>query len=425
MKPKVILFFAVAIIIAACSNHEAIDSTPMIPIKSTTNNIRSYEDALKIAQASISMLNDSKSSTRGELNTRKIDLDNSKKVVKLDNKTRSDLGVNDTLIYVFNFENNEGFVLVSAYKNSEALLAITEKGHYVPNVKTPNEGFNLFIDMAKQYIINRGSEIDTTECEYVNEYIYTHNYTGPYVNVKWGLTHPEGEFCPNGISGCTITAMAQFMSYYEYPQSIPLTYPDADRSSQTLNWSLMKSHSTQHTLQECSPNNVEVHTSIGRLCRQLGYKAGSNYSDPNATSTGIYSAAFCLEYYGYQIGWWTDYSITGINDSLSNGKPLLISGRLNDGRGHTWILDGYDEIQYWIYAYEIKADGSRILLFTNGPYSTMLYHFNWGWYGQNDGYFNSNVFATDQAIFTDTNNNSISYNFDQGVVTLSAIPNSQ
>ena len=158
MKTKVFFYLAVAIIIVACSNHESIDSVPMTPIKSSVNNIRSYKDAIKIAQASISMLNDPKSSTRGELNTRKIDLDNSKKVIKIDAKTRFDLDINDTLIYVFNFEDNEGFVLVSASEDTEAVLAITEQGYYNPEEKSENEGFELFMGLAKNYVLTASKQ---------------------------------------------------------------------------------------------------------------------------------------------------------------------------------------------------------------------------------------------------------------------------
>lgn len=422
MKPKILILFAVIIQMAACSNQESVEPESIMPTEMTVGNIRSYEEALKIAQASISILDGSKSSTRGLSNSRKIDMSD-KSVVRLDSKTRTNLNVNDTLMYVFNFENNEGFVLVSASKYTEGILAITEKGHFVPDVKSENEGFNLFIDLAKRYIISKGKrEVDTTETQYYDEYYYQHSYTGPYISVKWGLTHPEGEFCPNGICGCTITALAQLMSYYEYPQSMALTYPDADQSFQSFSWSSMKSHATQHVLSDCPPNSEETHKSIARLCRQLGYVSYSNYDDPGQTSTSIYNARDCLEYYEYKECKWCDYSITDINNKLSNGYPLLISGWLISGPGHTWILDGLDALQYWVYSYQVNPNGPDTLLFTNGPYSTTLYHFNWGWYGENDGYFEGNVFATNQVQFPDTENNGVSYNFYDQVHTLCTYP---
>ena len=107
---------------------------------------------------------------------------------------------------------------------------------------------------------------------------------------------------------------------------------------------------------------------------------------------------------------------------MSNGYPLLISGWLISGPGHTWILDGLDALQYWVYSYQVNPNGPDTLLFTNGPYSTTLYHFNWGWYGENDGYFEGNVFATNQVQFPDTENNGVSYNFYDQVHTLCTYP---
>ena len=225
MKKGIISMMVIALM-TACTNQETIESVPVLTEQSTVNNnIRSYEDALKIAQASITMLDGYKSSTRGKLNSRKIDLDNSRNVIKYKNKTRSNLGINDTLIYVFNFENEEGFVLVSASEKTEAVLAITEQGSYNPEVKSEIAGFELFIDLAKEYVAytskdencktcTRGLQVDT----------FVHNYTitvEPYVTVKWGQSTPEGEFCPNYIAGCSNTAMAQIMSYYQYPSGIP------------------------------------------------------------------------------------------------------------------------------------------------------------------------------------------------------------
>lgn len=108
MKTKVLFLFLVTIMMAACSNSEVVESEPMIPVKMEVKSIRSYEDALNIAQASISMLDGSLSTTRGLSNSRKIDMKDMS-VIKMDSKTRASLNINDTLIYVFNFENNEGF----------------------------------------------------------------------------------------------------------------------------------------------------------------------------------------------------------------------------------------------------------------------------------------------------------------------------
>ena len=51
-----------------------------------------------------------------------------------------------------------------------------------------------------------------------------------------------------------------------------------------------------------------------------------------------------------------------VYDELVNGRPVIMAGYAPSGAGHTFICDGYNA-------------------------STDMYHFNWGWSGQCNGYF--------------------------------------
>ena len=420
-KLSFVLFTTAIIMMAACSSQEFNDESPSSPPSSSiSNKIRSYEDALKIAQASISMLNDSKSSTRGEINTRKIDLSNSKKVVKLDNKTRSDLGVNDTLIYVFNFENDEGFVLVSASENTEAILAITEQGNYNPEVRSEIEGFELFMKLAKNFVANaskqktnrihtRGLQIDTI----------VHNYTinaGPYVTVKWGQIYPEGELCPNNVAGCANTALAQIMSYYEYPYGISLTYSGADQSHQTLNWSDLKSHNTnnQHNYGSSSCNDQNAHKAISRLIRQLGELNQSNYITGGGTSTFTMNLRVTIFSLGFNAGsYYTYYNGPNVRSQLDDAHIVLFRGENYQGDAHDWIADGYLTDVATEYVMEQVDAGNHplwIIIDQYGSTTSYYNHFNWGWYGESNGYYLDNVFNTASYVLfpesVTSNNNS-------------------
>lgn len=418
-KLSFVLFTTAIIMMAACSSQEFNDESPSSPPSSSIcNKIRSYEDALKIAQGSLSMLDDQKTSTRGESKTRKIDITNSKKVVKLDAKTRSNLGVNDTLIYVFNFENDEGFVLVSASENTEAILAITEQGNYNPEVRSEIEGFELFMKQAKNYVANaskqntnkihtRGLQIDTM----------VHDYTvnvEPYITVKWGQIHPEGEFCPNRISGCANTAMAQVMSYYQYPSGISLTYNGADLSYQNLNWADMKSHNTynQHYWYSSSCNNQNSHKAIARLLRQLGELTHSSY-DSDGTGTSVGNSRQTLSNMGYNISDYYYYSGAYVREELEDGHLIMVDGDLYDSDGHVWVIDGYLTDIATECVMEQIAVGNHTLWVIIDEYGSGTYyynHINWGWYGHSNGYFLDGVFNTALVIMPESliNNN---YNF--------------
>ena len=242
---KYLLIVAVIFGVASCSERSTDDDLAYLDRQEKQGTIRSVDEALQIAETSINML-ESSSTTRSALG-RQIAVDKTR-VYKLKEKTRTE--ENDTLLYVVNFENNEGFAVIAAPRSVEPLLAITESGYYDPEELTDIEGFNEFMEMAKRYVMERynANELRSLDLYYKDEIITLEDPVGPYVTVKWGQTQPEGYYCSNGYSGCTNTAIAQIMTHYEYPTSISLTYPGADISTQSLNWTQMRLHQTQHPI---------------------------------------------------------------------------------------------------------------------------------------------------------------------------------
>lgn len=74
---------------------------------------------------------------------------------------------------------------------------------------------------------------------------------------------------------------------------------------------------------------------------------------------------------------------------LDYGKPTIIRGAPNDmpGQGgHAWVADGYLEVQ--------ESTGY-------GSFSQYLLHFNWGWYGENDGYYALGAYSYNGRLFYD------------------------
>lgn len=102
--------------------------------KISRSNGRTIQEAAEIARQSISMIKDGQSRAGG----RHFDITDVK--VGMSSKSR---GANDTLMYVFNFDDNQGFSIVAYNKNVDGLIAVTEQGYYDPSVPTDNPGFEL------------------------------------------------------------------------------------------------------------------------------------------------------------------------------------------------------------------------------------------------------------------------------------------
>lgn len=87
------------------------------------------------------------------------------------------------------------------------------------------------------------------------------------------------------------------------------------------------------------------------------------------------------------------------------------------------ILNGFDNLQTTTYIFE-QVLGSIIWELVDVRVSNeRLYHFNWGWYGKNNGYFAANVFNAASVLFPDTPNNTAINNYTESIMTLTAYPN--
>lgn len=154
MKKNIFLSVVASLLMVSCTSDN--DFEQKEPISS---DIRSLNEALKIAQESLDILNE-EYETRGIPQIRSI---NPKKCkIVRSGSTRSSEGANDTLMYVFNFDDEQGFAIVSAPKNAEDLLAITEIGSFEPDIQTGIEGFDEFILKAKEYCQEKQNTIDDT-----------------------------------------------------------------------------------------------------------------------------------------------------------------------------------------------------------------------------------------------------------------------
>lgn len=367
------------------------------------SQLRSYEEAKFIALQSISILDsdyDNSVTTRGISSSRTLQ-DKATYVVCADPcETRlSESFDNDTLMYVFNFENNQGFAIVSASLQTEPLLAVTEEGYYDPSVDCDNKSFSSFMELTKQYVLCGGGNANKEERNSINRGLQLpwtlYATVGKYITVKRGQLDPEGIYCPNGICGCAITAMAMVMSYYNYPSTININHDNYDIPNYTLNWSAMKMHVVDHNQDyfECEASN-DAHDMISHLCRQLGVTAGSTYnvSSTSTTTTGLRN---CLINYGYTVPGYSDFSESDIVWALNNQRPVLMFGQTSSYIGHFWIVDGYKSY----YPTGVTPPGNGGLSYNS---SFKYYnHVNWGWNGDCNGYFLSGVFNTQVAYTYD------------------------
>lgn len=360
------------------------------PSKISNSITRSIEDAYKYAIEAANLLNENGESRN--LETREIDFSQVQYLISENSRSNT-----DTILYIINYTDSLGYAIISAKTATEPILAVTEKGQYDTSNTQTNQGMNLFMNMAKDYVIEKSSlpitptdpGLPITETKYETVVLADKN-VAPRITVNWGQTGLYGMECPNRISGCSNTAAAQAMTYFNYPSSIKLGYDN--NTTLTLDWNNIKKHINGISSTESCCSST-THSTISKLLRQIGYDANSNYtSDGRGTLTSRTNLRNAMLKYGFKVGAITNYSNYCIVSQLGSGI-ILIRGQENNNAGHMWVADGYKYKKQEYRTYTRPQYSTKWTLLSTEVQIFSYNHFNWGYDGKDNGYFNENVFS--------------------------------
>lgn len=396
--PIITLILSLAFIFISCDDNLSINTPENRNEEKNFTFSRSLNEAAKIAQEAIDMLDDSRASNR--------QFDINETIVFVNKTGRS--SNTDSLYYVFNFDDNKGFAIIAYSKLHPGLIAITEEGTYDPYKTTDCEAFNSIMEYTKynlQNLINESLSkrdsiilIDTgdiiSEDDPVNPDLIQYKferklidsrYYLPNYNLKWGQLYPEGYYCENGYCGCTNVAMAMIMSYLKQPQSIEITFSDSYRQTLNLDWETILLHHQSFkypTYDNCYNNQ---HETIGLLCRQLAHLNNSKFMT-GTTSTIVGKAATTFRELGLYATDYVNYTFTLCDYAFSNNGYIIATAQ-KDNSGHAFIIDGLKYEKWWTGEYIKRYGEDWELVNDHGTTETGYIHINWGWNGDYNGYF--------------------------------------
>lgn len=291
--------------------------------------------------------------------------------------------------YVFDVDAH-GFVIVAADDAMIPILAYSDEGAFYPNRIPHNaakwlEGYKGQIRYAIDNELEPAEEV-AKEWQSLKEGIESGEETrtivgvGPLILTKWSQSPYYNGLCPldyaygeRAVTGCVATAMAQVMKYWNYPETgtgfHSYNHPrygtlSANFGGTTYQWASMPNIVN-------SPNNA-----VATLMYHCGVGVDMNYGVASSGAqilSDLSPVTHCAE---YALKTYFDYKNTlrgeqkaGYSDQqwkillrtdLDAGRPILYGG-LGTGGGHAFVCDGYD--------------------------NNDLFHFNWGWGGNSDGYF--------------------------------------
>lgn len=397
MRKISMILFVLCTVAYSCSNDEN-DLLINETIANSPSNLRTIEDAIDIAKKAKALA----VPVQTRSTTNKVEIDD----VVCINSLQTRAGVSlDTLLYIVNFKNENGFAVISANPNTkEDLLALIDNGHF-DEATNMSEGFKQFMDNAKQYVSSATLTRATNarEVQRIETDTMVSRRT-PKLSVEWGQTGCEGFYAPNGYAGCSNIAMAQIMSYYQYPQAMFITY-DGGVSLLTLNWPEIIQTTSEHT------HSSVCNQQLAKLVRQLGYLNNSNYSSPLGTSTQTASVRNTFsQTFLYNVSSIKNYAKEDFSTALSNDKLIYMRGEATDSRGdtvgHGWVVDGNLVLDITTTEWSQLFGEEEWHLIYEGTERRKYIHINWGWYGYNNGYFSTELLATGYGYSYDSSNHS-------------------
>lgn len=292
----------------------------------------------------------------------------------------------EACFYIFNV-GNTGFVIMAADDHYRPIIGYSDERVFNVNDMAP--ALVDYLDLVRQGVMAAAQTpsapawvaADWAMLENCGRLVSRHGGREDeyLVQTTWNQNYPYNYFCPVGdgtgpgghcYAGCVATAAAQLMKYWNHPLQgqgshtyIPEDHPEygpltVDFGAATYDWDNMP-----NSISADAP--LEQIEAVALLIYHAGVSVDMNY---RPTSSGAYTTVLCesmpqhfhytemmsnlsREDYTHE-----DY-MQLIIDAIDMNWPMV-----HRGGGHAYVLDGYDDND--------------------------MVHFNWGWSGSNDGFFN-------------------------------------
>jgi hypothetical protein len=303
---------------------------------------------------------------------------------------------NDQEYFIFNINNDEGFVIVSADDNIKPILAYSmQSGFNIGNVSPSQQSLlNYYSEMNKAAIEDRliikedirNEWLELAEFNPENGFKNKTTVEGLLDPIIWNQNYPYNAMCPAADGtytgyggrcpvGCSAIAMLQIMKYYNWPSSGVGSYTHTSDENggfgdftvnfgqNTYNWYSMPDEGQQY--------NEE----LAKICFHAGVAIRMWWS-PEGSAAGPEDVAYALMYYFkyqdnielvekdyYDEEEWK----TLLRAQIDVKKPIFYVG-YSDEAGHAWNCDGYQGADH--------------------------FHMNWGWGGYGNGFYTLDALGT-------------------------------
>ena len=296
-----------------------------------------------------------------------------------------------TSYYVFDNGSDKGFTIVSGDDELPEIVGYSAHGNSEHLMKT--EGCAAFLKAYQKFVAAftqgdaKARKILAEQRALKADGRYQQPKIAPLLgDIAWNQDPPYNKMCPKykgselSVTGCVATAMAQVMMYYKYPTELKADIPayttatnklkvNAISKGEEYDWGNMLPTYTE------GEYNTTQADAVAKLMFHCGAAVQMDYGDssgallrPEDMSTYFgYDADLLQEVYRsvYTLAEWKKI----LDRELEAKRPIIYGGVASHENGHQFVCDG--------------SDGEG------------LYHINWGWSGDSDGYFDITLLDPD------------------------------
>ena len=296
-----------------------------------------------------------------------------------------------TSYYVFDNGSDKGFTIVSGDDELPEIVGYSAHGNSENLMKT--EGCAAFLKAYQKFVAAftqgdaKARKILAEQRALKADGRYQQPKITPLLgDIAWNQLTPYNNMCPEyedselSTTGCVATAMAQVMMYYKYPKELKADIPAYTTATNKLKVNAI-SKGEKYDWDNMLPTytegeyNTTQADAVAKLMFHCGAAVQMDYGDssgallrPEDMSTYFgYDADLLQEVYRsvYTLAEWKKI----LDRELKAKRPIIYGGVRSYERGHQFVCDG--------------SDGEG------------LYHINWGWSGDSDGYFDITLLDPD------------------------------
>lgn len=288
-------------------------------------------------------------------------------------KTAND-NIESAPYYIFSGENSRSFAIISGDDRAQRVLGYSDKATFDPN-NVPPQLKALLESYAEQIKNLYGSEVhpswkSTARAPEDSESVLLET-------AEWGQGAPYNQFTPeiNGVhapTGCVATAMAIVMKYHNWPQqgrgrhsylnNLIYSFETVDFSDYHFQWNSLANDSYDPTATNETKELAQVMSAAGKSV-DMNYGELSSETFTYFVGHALrnqFSYSLSTEYIHSQKYSESEWRSKLINE-IKQDRPVIYHSAGN-GVSHAFVCDGYN-----------PSDGS--------------FHFNWGWDGLSNGFY--------------------------------------